>query len=87
MRATLNANMPPTFFPAGGPKPPIALFCQINVCCVFQEELFHDRLLQGLPGGPAAGGRDGAGANVDKTVARGRAGGLGTHLHSFIFYF
>lgn len=51
---------------------------------VFQEELFHDRLLQGLPGGAAVGGRDGAGANVDKTVARGRARGLGTPAQ---FYF
>lgn len=38
---------------------------------LMQEKLFHDRLFQGVSGSTAAYRRNGAGADVDKAIARG----------------
>lgn len=44
---------------------------------MFQEELLYNRLFQGMPGCLTSPGRDGKYSNLDKTITRGRPGGLG----------
>ena len=66
----------------------VALLCKScnahRYFACFQEKLFHNRLLQGMPGCASSSRWDGKISDVDKTITWGRTGGLGT-LVWFLF--